>query len=365
LGKLQNVNPGIRADHVLTLRVSLPEARYSHDEQTVQFFERTVEQVRALPGVISASAISHLPFNGIFPGTWVQISGEAPARPGEEKVASIRTVLPGYFRTMGIPLLAGRDFNDADNRVSAPLQFIVSRQFVEKFLRNSNPLDKQLKVWMARNNPFGQIVGVADDVHDETLEDEPSATVYYPHAQLAYDQMVILAHTNPDPLSFAAPVRRIVRSIDSAQPIADVRTMDEVVATTFSRQHFSALLLAGFSCASLLLAAIGVYGILAYWVSERVREIGVRVAVGATPANIMSLVFRSAAVPVMVGVAAGITGALALAGLIRTLLFGIGPHDPVTLALAPVTLALVALLAAWIPSRRAAALDPACALRAG
>ncbi len=218
---------------------------------------------------------------------------------------------------------------------------------------------------MARNNPFGQIIGVVDDAHDETLEDEPSATVYYPHAQLAYDQMVLLAHTATAPLSFATPLRRIVRSIDPAQPIADVRTMEEVIATTFSRQHFSALLLAGFSCASLLLAAIGVYGILAYWVSERVREIGVRVAVGATPANIRSLAFRSAAIPVVVGVAAGITGALALAGLIRTLLFGVGPHDPVTLALAPATLGLVALLAAWIPSRRAATLDPACALRAG
>jgi putative ABC transport system permease protein len=365
LDKLQNVNPGLRAGHVLTLRVSLPETRYGHGERAVQFFESAVEQVRALPGVISASAVSHLPFNGIVPATWIQISGEPPSRPGEEKVAAIRTVLPGYFRTMGIPFLAGRDFTDADNRVSAPLRFIVSRQFVEKFLRNSNPLDKQLRVWMNVNNPFGQIVGVVDDVHDETLEDAPSPTVYYPHAQLAYDQMLVLARTAADPLSFVAPIRRIVRSIDSAQPIADVKTMDEVIANTFSRQRFSALLLAGFSCASLLLAAIGVYGILAYWVSERVREIGVRVAVGATPANIRSLVFRSAAVPVVAGVAAGITGALLLAGLVRTLLFGVGPHDPVTLALAPVTLALVALLAAWIPSRRAAALDPACALRAG
>ena len=365
LDKLQNVNPGLRADQVLTLRVSLPEARYSHDEKTVQFFQRTVDQVRALPGVISASGISHLPFNGMHPGTLIQISGEPPARPGEEKSASVRTVLPEYFRTLGIPLLAGRDFTEADNRVTAPLHFIVSRQFVEKFLRDSNPLDKQLKVWMAAKNPFGQIIGVVDDVHDETLEDEPSPTVYYPHAQLPYDQMVILAHTAVDPLSLVVPIRRIVRSVDSTQPIADVRTMEEVIATTFSRQHFSALLLAGFSAASLLLAAIGVYGILAYWVSGRVREIGVRVAVGATPANIRSLVFRSAAGPVIAGVAAGITGALALAGLIRTLLFGIGPHDPVTLVLAPVTLALVALLAAWIPSRRAATLDPACALRAG
>ena len=195
---------------------------------------------------------------------------------------------------------------------------------------------------MSQENPFGRIIGVVDDVRDQTLDQAPTPTVYCPHAHLAYSRMIVLVRSVGNPVSLAAPIRRIVRSIDPAQPIADIQTMDEVVANTFSRQHFSSLLLAGFSFASLMLAAIGVYGILAYSVSERTREIGIRVAVGATLERIVVMVLRRAALPVLGGVA---------------------PRDPVTFALAPAVLACAALIAAWLPSRRAAGLDPTVALR--
>ena len=221
---LQNVRPGINAANLLTLRVSLPGARYTKPSQTLQFFTRAVQEIESLPGVRAVSAISHLPFNGRPPGTDVTIAGRPPAKPGEGIGATVRTVMPGYFRTMGIPLLKGRDFTAADNTIDAPYRFIVSKTFVNKYLSAVNPLDQQISVWMDEKNPFGQIVGVVDDVRDETLDEPPTPTVYYPHAHLTYNRMVILVRSDRDPLGAADSLRRVIRNIDPAQPIADVRT---------------------------------------------------------------------------------------------------------------------------------------------
>jgi len=361
---LQHVNPGINAANVLTLRVSLPGAQYTKPSQTIQFFQRTIREIGSLQGVRAASAISHLPFNGMAPGTYVVLAGRPPAKPGEEIGATIRTVLPGYFQTMGIPLLNGRDFTAADDVENTPHRFIVSQAFVRKYLSKANPLDQQISVWMEEKNPFGQIIGVVGDVKDQTLDQPPTPTVYYPHAHLAYNRMVIVVRSSGDPLALANPIRRVIRRIDPAQPIADVRTMDEVIADTFSRQHFSTLLLASFSGASLLLAAIGVYGILAYSVSERTRELGVRVAIGATPGRIIFLILRAATIPVVGGVVIGISGALALTGLLHSMLFDISPRDPLTFVFVPVMVVTVALIAAYLPARRAARLEPMIVLRA-
>jgi putative ABC transport system permease protein len=361
---LQNVNPGLNPANLLTLRVSLPNAHYGKPAESIQFFTRAVEKIDSLPGVRAASAVSHLPFNGMAPGTDVLIAGRPPAKPGEDIGATIRTILPGYFQTMGIPLFSGRDFTASDNTADAPYRFIVNQAFVSKYLGAANPLDQQISVWMDKTNPYGQIIAVVGDVRDQTLDQPPTPTVYYPHAHLAYSRMVIVVRSDANPLSLAEPIRRTIRAIDPAQPIADVRIMDNVIADTFSRQYFSTLLLAGFSVASLLLAAIGIYGILAYSVSERTREIGLRVAIGATPGRIISLIIRAAARPVFGGLIVGISGALALTGLLRSMLFGVGPRDPLTFAIVPAIFALVALIAAYLPARRAARLDPMVALRA-
>jgi putative ABC transport system permease protein len=363
LDALQNVNPGIKADNLLTLRVSLPGAQYSKPSQSIQFFERAAHGIESLPGVRSASAISHLPYNGMSPGTFVLIAGRPKRKPGDDLVATIRTILPGYFHTMGIPIISGRDFTRADDREDTPHRFVVSEAFVRKYLADVNPLDQQISVWMENDNPFGQIIGVVADVKDQTLDQAPTPTVYYPHAHLAYNRMVLVVRTATNPLGQAEAIRRVIRRIDPAQPIADVRTMETVIADTFSRQHFSTLLLAGFSSASLLLAAIGIYGILTYAVSERTREIGLRVALGATPRRVMSLIIRAAARPVLSGFFIGITGALALTGLLRSLLFDISPRDPFTFIAAPAILGFVALIAAFLPARRASRLDPMSALR--
>jgi putative ABC transport system permease protein len=363
LERLQNVNPGINAANLLTLRISLPGAHYSKPSQTIQFFARAVHGIASVPGVRAASAVSHLPFNGLVPATLVQIAGRPHTKPGEDQMVTVRTVLPGYFQTMGVPLLSGRDFTAADDIEDTPHRFIVSQAFVRKYLGGSNPLDQQISAWMEEKNPFGQIIGVVGDVRDETLDQLPTPTVYYPHAHLAYNRMILVVRANSNPLALTEPIRQVIRSLDPAQPIADVRTMNEVIANTFSRQQFSALLLAGFSAASLLLAAVGVYGILTYSVSERTREIGVRIAIGATPGRVMSLIARAAAAPVFAGVIAGIAGALALTGLLQNMLFNISPRDPLTFAVVPMILAMVALFSAYLPARRASRLDPMVALR--
>ena len=200
---------------------------------------------------------------------------------------------------MGIPLLGGRDFTAADDKEDTPHRFIVSQDFVNRYLGKSSPLDQQISVWMEDKNPFGQIIGVVADVKDETLDQAPTPTVYYPHAHLAYNRLIIVVRSTSSPLALTTSIRSVIRSLDPAQPIADIKPMTEVIASTYSRQRFSALLLAGFAAASLLLAAVGVYGILTYSVSERTRELGLRIAGGATPARVMSLIIGDATIPVL------------------------------------------------------------------
>jgi putative ABC transport system permease protein len=361
---LQNVDPGLDARNVLTFRVSLPRQRYGDTQKRLAFFSSATERLGQLPGVRSASAVSYLPFNGLAAGTDVQIGGHPPAKPGEELVASIRTVLPGYFRTMGIPLQRGRDFTTADNVATTPHRFIVNETFVQKYLRGEEPIGKQISAWMNKENPLGEIVGVVGDVKEGTLDKGPEPTVYYIHSHLDYGEMVFVLRAENDPLALAAPGRRVIQELDRELPVSQVRTMETVVRQTFSRQQFSAVLLGGFSLASLLLAAIGIYGLLAYSVTQRTREIGVRVALGAEPASIIRMVVASGARMVIAGAAAGLAAALALSGLLKSLLFGIGPRDPLTFIAAPAVFVVVALVAAYVPARRAARVSPMEALRA-
>jgi len=360
---LQDVKPGLDPANVLTFRVTIPEAKYKHDACSTRFFRRAVEKLQEMPGVRAASAVSYLPFDGLAAGTWVHIAGHPPARPGEEIGATVRTVMPGYFHTMGIPLRAGRDFTAADNDAAAPLRFVVNEKFVQRYLAGEQPIGKGISVDMDRVNPFGEIVGVVGDVKEGALDQEPAPTAYYVHAKLAYNAMTFVVRTSGSPLGLVEAARRAIQSLDAAQPIADVRTMDEVIAQTFSRQRFSALLLSGFSMASLLLAGIGIYGVLAYSVTERTREIGVRTALGAMPRQIVTTIVGRGARLVTAGTAAGIVGAFGLSGLLKGLLFGVGPRDLATYVAVPLVLAVVALLAAWIPARRAARMDPMQALR--
>ena len=360
---LQSADAGLNPKGVLTFRLTMPVARFSDPPRRIRFLTRALDEIRRLPGVQSASAVSFVPFDGLGAATGVWIGGRPKPAPGEVPVASIRTVMPGYFQTMGIPIRSGRDFASTDNTPESPYRFIVSEAFVRKYLGGEEPIGKQISAQMDQQNPYGEIIGVVSDVKEGALDREPAPTVYYIHAHLVYTGMGFVVRCAGDPLAAAEPVRRIVRSLDSAMPVADVRSMESIVADTFSRQRFSAVLLVAFSVVSLLLAAVGIYGVLAYSVAERTREIGLRIALGAEPGRIIALVIRGAGGIVLPGMAAGAAGALMLTRLLRSLLFGVTSHDAPTFAIVTVVLALVAAAAALVPARRAACLKPLDALR--
>jgi putative ABC transport system permease protein len=359
----QSLRPGLDPSNLLTFRVSLPAARYEKTPQRTQFFESAIQQIEQLPGVRSTSAVMYPPFNGPGFGTWVNIEGHPPAKPGEEILALIRTVMPGYFRTLGIPLKQGRDFTESDNLETSPYRFIVNQAFVRQVLHGEQPLGKKINTLMEPTNPFGEIVGAVGDVREWSIDHEPMPTVYYPYAHLNFTSMIFLVRAERNPLSLAGPARGIIRGLDPAQPIAEVRTMEDMLGENFSRQRFSAWLLSAFSIVALVLAGVGIYGVLAYSVTARTRELGVRAALGADSGRIIALVLKTGARPVLGGLVVGIAGALALAGLLKSLLFGIGPRDPLTFIAVPCLLAAVALIAAYLPARRAARLEPMDSLR--
>jgi putative ABC transport system permease protein len=360
---LETVNTGMDTSNLLTFRVSLLDARYAMPRARTQFLERVLDQLGHLPRVRAASAAGCVPFTGGCYGTSVHIEGRPPAKPGEALSAAIQIVMPGYFHTLGIPLKSGRDFTAADNIATSPYRFMVNEAFVKRYLRGEQPLDKRISVLMENQNPYGEIIGVVANARELSIDREAKATVYYVHSHLSDPGMYFLVRIDSNPMGLAEPARRIIQGIDPSLPIADVRTMEDVLGENFSRQKFSAWLLSGFAAVALALAAIGIYGVVAYSVTARRREFGVRAALGADANSIIVLVLRTGARPILLGLLFGVAAAVAASNLLKSLLFGIAPQDPVTFTVVPLFFAAVALAAGIVPARRAAHLDPMEALR--
>jgi putative ABC transport system permease protein len=363
LAGLQAVDPGLNPDRVLTFRVTLPRGRFQEYPPRLQFFGRALDQLRALPGVTSASFISHLPFNGIAPATFMKIAGHPPAAPGEQLVTTVRTVGTSYFETMGIPIKAGRAFTAQDNTADSPLRFVISESLARRYFPNEKVLGKRINIDFDGPDTYGEIIGVAGDLREGSIDRPPEPTAYYIHAHYPTLSGSFAIKTAGDPLALASAARRVIHDLEPAQPIVEMNAMENIMHETFSRQRFTSVLLGGFALISLVLAAVGVYGVLAYSVTERTREFGVRIALGAAPAQILSHVLAGGARVVLAGTAAGIVGAFALTRLLQGLLFGVGPRDTVTFVLVPVVLAIVGLAAGWLPARRASKLAAVEALR--
>jgi putative ABC transport system permease protein len=355
--RLQHVDSGLRPRNVLTFhfRVMSP-----HD---VVRFAQAISEIEKLPGVRSVSATSFLPFDGAAAATTVHINGHAGARPGEELAATVRTVMPRYFETIGIPIRLGRDFCARDDTAQAPMRFVVNEAFVRKYFAGEDPLSKAISVGMARNNPRGEIIGVVGDVKEGSLGTAPVPTVYYVYSHMPYGQMTLVVRTERDPLMLVTSVRRVMRDLDPKLAVADVRTMEEILGDTYARERLLALLMGAFSSCAVLLAAIGIYGILAYSVSLRTQEIGIRQALGANGSRIIRMVLTDGAWFLMAGLVTGTAASLGLTRLLSSLLFETRATDPMALALAPGILLIVAAIAAYIPAHRAAKLDPMRALR--
>jgi putative ABC transport system permease protein len=363
--RLQQVQPGFDPEGVVTFNLSLPEVKYPTATEIGAFTATLVSRLQAEPGVEAAAAIFGLPFAGDFSAS---TSFRKPSQPdlADGPSAGMRVVTPDYFKTMRIPLVAGRLFDDHDTE-AAPEVVLINQRTARRFFPGEDPIGQQIRVGvrLARNARSNNktIVGVVGDVKYGSLDAETPPELYLPYAQHAVDEFTIAVRASAEPLTLAPALRRNVAAIDRELPIADIAPMTAVIGASVAERRFTMLLLTAFAVVAVALAAIGIYGVLAYLVGQRTQEIGVRLAIGATPGNVVSLFVREGAALTLAGVICGLAGALAVTRALSSLLFGVTTTDPATFAAVAGALALVALVASYVPARRAARVDPMTALR--
>ena len=361
--ELLHVKPGFDPSRTVTMRVGLPDSRYGEDAQRVQFFQRLFDKVDALPGVQGAGGISFLPLAGLGAATGLEIVGKPPAPLGEEAVVDVRVITNDYFKAMGVPLLRGRLFNENDpadirNRV------IINDALARKYFPGEDPLGKRIKVWW-NDTRENEIIGVVGDVRQTALATEARATNYWPYARFPYNSMTLTVRMAGDVSSTSNAIVRLIREQDPDLAVADIRTMEDVVSASVAQQRLTMLLLTIFAVAALLLAAVGIYGVIGYSVTQRTQEIGIRMALGARHGDVLRMVVGQAMALTVVGIVIGGAGAFLLTRLMAKLLFNVQPSDPVTFAAVVAVLGSVAAIASYIPGRRATRVDPVVALRAG
>ncbi|HEX4952343.1 MAG TPA: ABC transporter permease [Thermoanaerobaculia bacterium] len=357
--RLAAVDPGFEPDGVLSFRLSLPAARYPDEAASTAFYERLVSRLEALPGVASVGLISHLPCYEWGANGGFQIEGQAEEAGGTQRFAEFRVTSPGYFGTVGVPLLSGRTFASTD-RSGAPAVVMINRTFAERYFSGVVPLGRRIG-WAP--DRFMTIVGVVGDVRSTGLEREPQAELYLPVTQEPWRGMSVVIRS-PQPLSALLPaVRQAIAEVDPSQPIFEAAPLSRVLANSIGRQRFSATLFSLFALVALAMSVAGVFGMVAYHVARRRDEIGLRLALGATRGDVMRGVLGRTAVLVGAGSVVGVAAAFALARLLASQLYGVEPGDPGVFAVSAALLGTVALTAAWAPARRTLEVDPARALR--
>lgn len=361
IAALAGEDPGFTTENLLLAQVDLPEAKYAEPHQIAAFFDHTLERVRALPGVESAGVISNAPFSGNSSSGSYEIEGYTPGDGESEPHALIRVVDEDYFDTMGIALLAGRGFSSADTG-DAPVVAVVDRLMADKYFPGKDPLAGRLR--RGDESPWIPIVGVVEPVKVFDLEREVvKETIYVHYRQLPRTSMTFAVRTAGDPEALTEPLRRAVLAVDPGQPTFNVTTMERQIRDSLVTRRVSMVLLVAFAALAVVLAAVGVYGVLAFSVSQRQREIGTRMALGAGPASVLKLVMGQGLAMTGAGVVLGLVGALLLGRFAASLLFGVAPWDPATLAAVTVGLVAIATFACFQPARRAAAVPPVEALR--
>jgi putative ABC transport system permease protein len=361
--RLQQIDRGFNTDNILTMVIRLPETKYKEDPQLVAFFSQALEQIRHLPTVRSAGMVNHLPlYGGLGSSTGFKILGRPEPPPGQEPGTDVRVVDKGYFETMGIPLLRGRNFSDLE--LKEPKRVIlINEALARKYFPDQDPIGQRLDVSMFENPTPAEIIGVVGNVRYDSLTDEPPPAVYFPHPDLAYSFMTLVIRTEGEPSAIAPAVQREIRALDPNQPVSDVRTMNQVMSEWVARSRFNTLLLGLFAALATLLSAVGIFGVMNYSVALRTREIGLRLAVGAQPQQVLLLILRQGFVLTIAGVLFGLVAAFALTRLLSGLLFGVGAVDATTFTSISLLLVIVSLLACYLPARRAMRIDPLQALR--
>jgi putative ABC transport system permease protein len=363
LWRLRHVSPGFESQNLLTFVVGIPEVKYPTEKQE-KFYRDLVARIESLPGVRSASSIIPLPLNG---DAFV-ISFETEGRPvakGNQPSADFFAIEDGYFKTLGVSMLKGREFTERDNK-GAPPVIIVNQAFAQKFFPGEDPLRKRIKPGISTDEDkpaMREIVGVVSDVRNRNLSSELRPGYFLPAAQIPFNQMTLLVRTTNDPHSLITAVQNEVHAMDKEVPVFNVKTMDEYISATVASPRFNATLLMIFAAVALILTIVGLYGVMSYSVAQRTNEIGIRMALGAQTRDVLRLIVSQGFKLVLLGLAIGLVGAFALTRVIASLLFGVTTKDPLTFAAVAGLLALVALLACYIPARRATRLDPLHALR--
>ncbi len=356
--KLLDVNRGFETQRIVTVSLNLPNTRYPDREKRAAFLQSMLEHVQVLPGVTSAGVSNMLPLGGEGGNNLVAPEGsKVPLM--ERSLADIRQVSPDYFRTLGIPLRTGRFFGEGDRSHNVAL---VSPLTAERLWPGQNPLGKRFRIG-GDQSPLMEVIGIAGDVRGVSLNKNPSATVYVPYWQRAFNQISLAVKTAMEPLAASSAIRAAIRAVDPELPVPAFRTMDEIVAESVAQRRFQMTLVLLFGLTALLLASLGIYGVVSYSVAQRTNEMGIRMALGAPRAGIRSLVLRQSLPPVMLGLGVGVVASLALGRVLSSLLFGVGAGDPLTIFTVIALLSAVAIVAAYIPAHRATQVDPITALR--
>lgn len=363
LWRLRQVSPGFNSQNLLTFVVGIPEVKYPTANQS-QFYRDLIARIEALPGVTSASAIIPLPLSGDRFGISFEIEGR-PVAAGDHPSADFFAIGPGYFKTMGIALRKGRDFTQRDDR-QAPGVIIVNEAFARKHFPNEDPIAKRIRPGIApdQDEPsMREIVGLVADVRNRNLSSELRPGYFLPTAQMPFNEMTVVVRTTNDPHSLITAMQREVTAMDKELPVFNIKTMDEYIAASVAAPRFNTTLLAIFAAVALVLTIVGLYGVMSYSVAQRTNEIGIRMALGAQTRDVLRLIVSQGFKLVVLGLAIGLLGAFALTRVIASLLFGVTTKDPLTFAAVAILLAVVALLACYIPARRASRVDPMEALR--
>jgi putative ABC transport system permease protein len=358
--RLQRVNPGFNPNNALAVNISLPGRKYPTEDQYSAFFAQLIEKTSALPGVIAVGASQSLPFQGDYL-LGFNIQGRPPDPPGEDKSTNYYGVTPDYFKAMGIPLLRGRLFTEQDNK-NAHRVAIINETMARTYFPDEDPIGKGINV---TNGPerFREIVGIVGDVKQYGLAQPTTLQTYEPYLQNPFSGVTLVVRTEGHPAALSGPIRGQVLALDKEQPVSRIRTLDQIISGSVQQQRFTMLLLGVFAAVALILAAVGLYGVMSYAVTQRTHEIGIRMALGANAGNVLRLVVGHGMTLALIGVAIGLAGAFAFTRVMSKLLFAVSTTDPLSFAGISVLLTGVALVACLVPARRATKVDPMVALR--
>ena len=364
--KLAAVDPGFHVEQALTFELSLPDSRYEREAQQVAFFEQLIPRLRSVPGVRDVGAVLSLPLSGSSLVLTFEVAGRPPVPPAQQPAIQVRVATPDYFKTIGIPLERGRMFNDLDRAGTQPV-VLLTKAAVRQFFPSEDPIGKKITLGWGRGpgtpRAGGEVVGIIGDVKDAGLNEADPPQLYMPYRQWPVQGMSVVLKTGIPPASVIDAARREVYAVDASIPISNLRTLEQIVSRSISQPRFYMTLLAVFAGVALLLAAIGIFGVLSYAVAQRTREIGIRMALGARERTVVALVVRHAMILASAGVLIGVGAAFFLSRTLSTLLYDTTPRDPVTFASVAGLLLFVALFASYVPARRATRVDPIVALR--